>query len=199
MWETALAVGGNLLGGILGGSSAKKAAKAQMAWQERMDNTKYQRGIADAEAAGLNKMVVIDGMKGSTPSGALDASGQIMAQSASNAVNSALSARMNNAQVQQMDLQNDKIKADTATANTAAALNRAMASQAEANTVNTKLDSAGKATTNLIETHKKTGIEKIIDWLSPDNSAASSNRKPPDLPPLKLRSDEERLKQFYKR
>lgn len=207
-----ISAGANFLGGLFGGSSAKKAAKAQMAWQERMDNTKYQRGVADAQAAGLNKMVVIDGMKGSTPSGAMDVSGQIQAQAASNAVNSALTAAMNKAQIEQMDLQNDKILADTSASNTAADLNRSLAAQANANTVNTTLNSEGLRNKNVIEgvkgdvlTKVKPTVDKGVDMIdnilnmfSP-NSAADVARKPPPLPKFKLRSDAERLAPYMKR
>lgn len=50
-------------------ASAQEAEKLRD-WQEKMDNSKYQRGVADLSAAGLNPMLAYHGMSGSTPSGA---------------------------------------------------------------------------------------------------------------------------------
>lgn len=57
-------IGGALLGGMFGSSSAKKQNKAaaklmreQMAWQERMASTMHQREVADLRAAGLNPIL----------------------------------------------------------------------------------------------------------------------------------------------
>ena len=65
-------IGGGLsfLGGLSANKTSKKVAREQMAFQERMSNTAYQRSMADMRTAGLNPLLAYQKGGASTPSGA---------------------------------------------------------------------------------------------------------------------------------
>jgi hypothetical protein len=101
----------SLAGGLFGRSGARAAnrqnlqiVREQMAFQERMSNTAYQRAAADLEAAGLNRILAL-GNPASSPSGASARMENINAPAQAgleNAVNSALRVRMQNQELMNM-------------------------------------------------------------------------------------------------
>nr|QJB19751.1 MAG: DNA pilot protein [Microvirus sp.] len=78
------------ISGFLGGQAANKAsqesASQQMAFQENMANTSYQRAIADLNAAGLSPMLAYSRGGAATPQGAAYKAENVGAAAAEGAV-----------------------------------------------------------------------------------------------------------------
>ena len=74
-------------GGLLGNKQQTNAANRQMAFQERMANTAYQRAMADMKKAGLNPILAYQKGGASTPSGAQPNIKNVMEHAPSSAAN----------------------------------------------------------------------------------------------------------------
>lgn len=111
MWGAALAAGADILGGFLSSSGQKKTnkmnykiAQEQMAFQERMSSSAYQRAASDLEAAGLNRILAL-GSPASSPGGASATMlnpQAALGDSVSKAGSSARAAMLQNAQIEQI-------------------------------------------------------------------------------------------------
>lgn len=143
-----LGAGANLLMGERANRAAEASADRQMAFQDLMSRTQYQRAVADMKAAGLNPMLAYSQGGNASPSGASSA---YQPTDVGGAISTAVQARLAAAQL-------EKVKADTAKTNveTAAAAATIPGIQAD---VRTKAASAAQAERGLEDNLALLGFE----------------------------------------
>lgn len=105
-----LSAGLSFIGGERRNAAQEEMANAQMAFQERMSSTAHQREVDDLRKAGLNPMLSVKHGGSSSPSGAM----ANVEDTITPAVNTGFAAAQNKANVELLNAQATKARAEAA-------------------------------------------------------------------------------------
>jgi len=107
----ALAAGGSIAGGLLRNKQQREMAREQMAFQERMSGSAYQRAVKDMRLAGINPMLAYMQGGASSPGGAQAQISDVVGP----AVSSAMHSRRLVQEIRNMQAQEDQTKSQANT------------------------------------------------------------------------------------
>jgi len=179
-------LGSSLIGGLLGNSAQSKANKTNImlqrenrAWEEKMSNTSWQRGVQDMKDAGLNPMLAFSQGGASTPSvsAATVQPKEALARSISSAGSNALLAL----QMQNTQAATEKTKADTkyveAQTPGAKATSAAAEERQQAEIARIREDTVRLAAQRDLTDKQREAINETINLLAPQYLAATEQIK----------------------
>ncbi len=121
---------GSLIGGSEGDKRARREAKKQRSFQERMRNTQWQAAVSDMEAAGINPAIAYSKGPAAAPSGAMAQQKDVI----SPAISSAMQMKRLQADIKNIQTQNLKLAQETVTSGASAQFIQEQTRQAAAQT-----------------------------------------------------------------